>query len=77
MTRQSFRLLAISIAPRNSHPEGGRGPRIPSVRGHEDDLFACDSEVVDGELIDLGMRFVNADCFDGEYRVKEVFEAPI
>src|SRR6516162_2328517 len=58
-SRQPLRPLAIAVAPHHAHAEGRGSMSVPGIGRLERDRVGRDRQPVDGELIDLGVRFVD------------------
>src|SRR5215813_10720107 len=72
LARQALRPLAIAVAPHDAHAEGRSGISVPGIGRLERDRAGRDREALDGELIDLGVRFVDADQLDRQHSVEEL-----
>src|ERR1700688_4350795 len=73
-TRQALPALVVAVAPNDVEAEGGGAVSVPGVRRLEGDPAGGDAEALDGELVDLGMRLVDADLLDGKHGIEKGLE---
>src|SRR6516162_117119 len=60
LSRQALRALAVAVAPHDPHAEGRSGIGVPRIGRLERDRAGWYREAMDDELIDTGVRLVNA-----------------
>src|SRR6516225_9335390 len=72
LSRQALRALAVAVAPHDAHAEGRSGISVPRIGGLERDRAGRYREAIDSELIDTGVRLVNAHRFHRQHGVEEL-----
>src|SRR6266849_2056923 len=75
--RQTLLALSIPIAPGDFHSKGRRGIRIPRIRGLKRNLRSWNAQLVDRELIDSRIRFVDANLLDRQYDIEQTIDPGI
>ena len=68
---QAFAALAVAVAPDHPHAEGRRRMGVPRVRRLERDCRWRNAEPIDGELVHVRVRLVDADLLDREDRIEQ------
>src|SRR5260370_13976031 len=72
LSRQALRSLAVAVAPNDAHAEGRSGISVPGIGRLERDRAGRGREAIDGELIDLGVRLVDAHQLYRQNSVEEL-----
>src|SRR5215472_11887446 len=72
LAREALWPLAVTVAPHDAHAEGRSGISVPRIGRLEGNRAGRDREAIDGELIDLGVRLVDADQLHRQDSVEEL-----